>query len=116
MTHLTSSSLATGIVVAFMFTGCSRPADSNEQATTADTTHATPPSARPVHWGYAGEAGPNAWATLTPVYSLCGEGKSQSPINIEKSETKGGASWKLDYKTTSLRIAHNEHMEDIIDN
>jgi carbonic anhydrase len=33
-----------------------------------------------------------------------------------KADAKGGASWKLDYKTTSLRIAHNEHMDDIIDN
>ena len=43
-------------------------------------------------------------------------GKGQSPINIVKTDAKGGANWKLDYKTTSLRIAHNEHMDDIIDN
>jgi carbonic anhydrase len=73
-------------------------------------------SARPVHWGYEGEDGPTNWASLSPVYALCGNGQQQSPINIVKSDAKGGALWRLDYKTTSLRIAHNEHMEDIIDN
>lgn len=82
----------------------------------SDSTLATPPSARPVHWGYEGEKGPANWASLSPVYALCKDGKNQSPINIVKTNTKGGATWKLNYKTTSLRIAHTEHMEDIIDN
>lgn len=71
---------------------------------------------RPVHWGYGGETGPDRWSSLTPVYALCGEGKSQSPINIVESVAQTAASWNFDYKTTSLRIAHNEHMEEIIDN
>lgn len=74
------------------------------------------PSARPVEWGYEGGDGPTAWATLSPVYALCGEGKGQSPINIVKTDATGGVTWKLDYKTTSLNIAHNEHMKDLIDN
>jgi carbonic anhydrase len=86
------------------------------ETTVADSVKAEPVSARPAHWGYAGEEGPAAWATLSPVYALCGEGKAQSPINIVKEGAKGGVNWKLDYKTTSLRIAHNEHMNDIIDN
>lgn len=94
-----------------------KPKESDETTTHAvDSTTSPQTSARPVHWGYEGENGPTKWASLTPVYALCGEGKSQSPINIVKADTKGGAKWRLDYKTTSLRIAHNEHMEDIIDN
>lgn len=73
-------------------------------------------SARPVHWGYAGEDGPTEWATLSTVYAMCGEGKNQSPVNIVSKNTKGGATWKLAYKTTTLKIAHNEHMDEIIDN
>lgn len=87
-----------------------------ESTVSTDTVKTAPVSARPVHWGYEGEDGPTAWAALSPVYALCGEGKGQSPINIVKADAKGGANWKLDYKTTSLRIAHNEHMDDIIDN
>lgn len=92
-----------------------KPAETANQ--TADSVQATAStSARPAHWGYEGEDGPAQWASLTPVYALCGEGKNQSPINIVKTDAKGGATWKLDYKTTSLRIAHTEHMDNIIDN
>ena len=82
----------------------------------ADSVKPQPTSARPVHWGYSGEEGPQNWAALSPVYALCAQGTGQSPIDIVKSEAKGGATWRLDYKTTSLRIAHNEHMDEIIDN
>lgn len=90
-----------------------------ETATTTppqDTVPAPSPSARPVHWGYEGENGPANWASLSPAYALCSEGKGQSPINIVKTDAKGAYNWQFDYKNTSLRIAHNEHMEDIIDN
>jgi carbonic anhydrase len=105
------------VAAAVVLTGCSKAPKSDTLTTTAsDTTKNVPVSARPVHWGYGDEAGPATWATLTPVYALCGDGKSQSPVNISKADAKGGANWKFDYKTTSLRIAHNEHMDDIIDN
>ncbi|MFN5169890.1 MAG: carbonic anhydrase [Cyclobacteriaceae bacterium] len=95
--------------------GCTTKSTSTDTpANKPDSTQTT--SARPVHWGYEGEDGPAGWATLSPVYALCGNGKSQSPINVVKTDAKGGATWQLDYKSTSLRIAHNEHMEDIIDN
>ncbi len=99
---------------------------SNKEKSTDDTAAdsvaaATPPptapvSARPVHWGYSGEDGPANWESLSPVYALCGEGKGQSPINIEKGSVQGNANWTFDYKNTSLHIAHNEHMDDILDN
>jgi len=73
-------------------------------------------SARPIHWGYKGNIGPSNWKTLSPVYALCGDGKNQSPININKANENGKANWKFDYKTSSLRIAHTEHMDDILDN
>lgn len=106
-----------GIAFTILASCSSKPTTETTEATAAaDTVPPLPVSARPVHWGYAGEDGPASWATLSPAYALCGEGKGQSPINIVKTDAKGGANWKLDYKTTSLRIAHNEHMDDIIDN
>lgn len=97
-----------------LFQCATKPKEETQTTQTSDA--GAQASARPVHWGYNGEDGPTNWATLSPVYALCGNGQHQSPINIVKSDAKGGAVWKLDYKTTSLRIAHNEHMEDIIDN
>lgn len=82
----------------------------------SDSVVAQPVSARPVHWSYVDEGGPEGWGNLTPVYALCSEGKKQSPINISLKSLKGGATWNLDYKSTSLRIAHTEHMDDITDN
>ncbi len=79
----------------------------------SDTTQK---SDRPVHWAYSGEDGPAHWASLSPTYNLCGAGTNQSPINIDKSGVKSGTTWQLNYQMTSLRIAHNEHMDEIIDN
>ncbi|XP_049360681.1 alpha carbonic anhydrase 1, chloroplastic, partial [Solanum verrucosum] len=35
-----------------------------------------------VKFGYTGPVGPNGWGRLSPTYSVCSNGKSQSPINI----------------------------------
>ena len=35
-----------------------------------------------IEWGYAAENGPNVWGQLSPEYSLCAEGKHQSPIDL----------------------------------
>ena len=73
-------------------------------------------SARPVHWSYEASEGPATWGTLSPVYALCGNGTSQSPINIDDSEIEGEAPFSIDYGTSSLRIAFNQHVDNIVDN
>lgn len=73
-------------------------------------------TSRPVHWSYKGETGPEHWAELTPVYALCRTGKNQSPVNVSSSSAKGGVNWSFRYINSTLRIAHNEHMNDIVDN
>ena len=73
-------------------------------------------STRPVHWSYTDHGGPAGWGELSPVYSLCGSGKSQSPIDLLPNAGKGTTDWKIDYKTTALTISHNEHVEELINN
>ncbi len=87
-------------------------------AADAPATKAAPAadSARPAHWGYEGEDGPPYWPKLSPVYAACGEGKSQSPINITQAEAGESSAWKLDYQKTKLKISHHAHVDDIIDN
>jgi len=110
--------MVTGIAITCVVSCNSNPTGTTEQTATVDPApdQTAPASARPVHWGYEGEDGPDHWASLSPVYALCAEGKGQSPINISKMNAQGGANWTLDYKTTSLKISHTEHMDDIVDN
>lgn len=105
-------------MLAAMLVGCGNNSSTETQSSQVpvekkDTTQI---SARPVHWGYEGEDGPANWASLSPTYNLCGTGLNQSPINIEKTGVTNGAKWSLNYQSTSIRIAHNEHMDEIIDN
>lgn len=120
MNSLKSTNLAWIIVMTAIYTiSCtSKPTETSEQSVSADSVSNQPAavSARPVHWGYDGEDGPEQWASLSPVYALCAEGKSQSPVNISKTNNQGDANWTFDYHATSLKISHTEHMEDIIDN
>jgi len=100
---------------------CQQKASKEETAavptdTTTKVTETKTESARPVHWGYEGDNGPQGWATLTPVYALCGSGKSQSPVNLVTNAAKGSLVWKIDYKSTALQIGHNEHVEELINN
>jgi len=84
-----------------------------------DTLAAPPvstPSARPVHWGYEGGDGPAAWASLSPVYDLCGSGKGQSPIALTSSSKGGDAKWTFNYGSTLFRMAHHEHVDALVDN
>jgi carbonic anhydrase len=91
----------------------------NETAEESSTPEPEPPqntSVRPVHWSYETSDGPAVWGDLSPAYALCGEGQSQSPINIEHTEVAGEAPFKIDYGSSSLRIVFNQHVEDIVDN
>jgi carbonic anhydrase len=83
---------------------------------TAAPAASAPVSARPVHWSYSEEGGPAGWAGLTPVYAACGNGKSQSPINILSNTGKGSPAWTLEYKTTKLQVAHHEQVDELINN
>jgi carbonic anhydrase len=76
----------------------------------------TPPPARPTHWAYTGEEGPQQWASLDPVYATCGNGTAQSPVELTGSAEKPSVQWAIQYGSSPLMIAHNEHMEEIIDN
>lgn len=104
------------MLLAILYLGsCNSPSgDNHEQKKVADTAAQTT-SARPAEWHYEGEKGPANWGTLDPAYSLCADGKNQSPINIMKTES-GHVDFSLDYKSTSLRIAHHEFINEILNN
>lgn len=64
-----------------------------------------------VHWNYAGANGPIAWADLKPEFATCGNGKRQSPINIDESQTLRGPAEAIafDYQPSSGSVINNGH-------
>lgn len=73
-------------------------------------------SARPVEWGYTGALGPEHWARLSPAYSACAASESQSPIALAGADPVASMPVRMDYHESVLRIAHHEHVEDLLDN
>src|SRR5687768_3115256 len=121
MTRLKISFVGILLIVAGVLSCNSNSSTEPESAATTDTSAApvvaaAPASVRPVHWSYSEEGGPAGWGKLTPVYGLCGEGKTQSPINLVPNAGKGTQAWKVEYKTTTLQISHNQHVEELINN
>jgi carbonic anhydrase len=106
--------------IVFFILSCQQQAPKEDTVAEAEDTvvaaPSKPESVRPVHWSYTEEGGPAGWASLTPVYSSCGNGKIQSPINLISGTSQGTSSWLIDYGTTKLHIAHNEHVDELINN
>ena len=64
------------------------------------------------HWGYTGHEGPANWGSLSGDYTMCKDGKSQSPININSSvtvESKGLEKIGFDYNTGISSVINNGH-------
>ena len=68
------------------------------------------------HWGYEGEAGPAHWGTLNVEWSPCGTGQNQSPIDIHETAKADLPGLSTDFQPASLKIIHNEHIADGINN
>ena len=63
-----------------------------------------------VYWGYIGKEGPKNWAELSPEFSSCKLGKSQSPINIESSAIGADLpGLEINYQDSPLKIINNGH-------
>jgi carbonic anhydrase len=60
-----------------------------------------PGGAQGDEWAYDGEAGPEKWGAR---YATCGNGKSQSPLNITGPFEKSSVTLKAEYKPGVLRV------------
>ena len=120
----TRSSLIRAIAIASFAFACaeseSGPETRSTEAPSSEPSLAeatgTSVSARPVEWGYSGEDGPTRWASLSPAYAACAHDGTQSPIDLSVASDEKTGRIQLDYRPTSLRIAHHEHVTDIVDN
>jgi carbonic anhydrase len=76
--------------------------------------HASP--AHTAHWSYEGEEGPAHWGTLSEEWSPCGEGRYQSPIDIDETMKADLPELKAALKPIHLKIIHQTHTADAINN
>ena len=70
-----------------------------------DEKHAAP------HWGYEGEMGPEKWGKEFPT---CGNGKSQSPLDIKGPFVKSRIVVSADYKEGPLKMLNNGHTIQVV--
>jgi carbonic anhydrase len=62
-----------------------------------------------LHWAYKGEVGPQAWGGLRPEFTLCGNGKRQSPIDIRDGIAVDLEPVQFDYRASGFRVIDNGH-------
>jgi carbonic anhydrase len=76
---------------------------------------ASPPSsvnwASLPHWSYSGENGPLHWSALDPRFVACGNGKAQSPIDLESRDAKSGKAgeFHINYGKGPVKLVNNGH-------
>jgi carbonic anhydrase len=68
------------------------------------------------HWGYESDNGPSNWGKLNPDWALCADGTQQSPIDISGARREKFDLMELEFPTASLKIVHQTHVLDAIDN
>ena len=76
-------------------------------------TGAVAPQKEAPHWDYE-EHGPSTWSAASPDFVACGEGRSQSPIDIANAVASKEPAIRARYKPASLRIVHNIHTADVV--
>ncbi len=72
----------------------------------------SPASAGETHealWGYEGKGAPGNWGKLKPEFSLCSQGKFQSPVDILPTFSADLPELEFDYRHSPLEILNNGH-------
>ena len=68
------------------------------------------------HWGYEPGNGPASWGKLNRDWLLCAEGIHQSPVDFTGAEHVKFNEIKLTIAPASLKIVHQTHVIEAIDN
>jgi carbonic anhydrase len=59
------------------------------------------------HWGYSGEFDPANWHKADPAFRQCGEGRNQTPVNLEP---------RYDVELPPLRLNYARQGESVLNN
>jgi carbonic anhydrase len=109
--------ILTALLTLFVI-ACSKTGEQAQEQTKASEpkTREVAPHHEDPHWSYEGEAGPANWGTLSAKWSPCGEGKSQSPIDIDQTMQAELPEMRANFKPAQLKIIHHTHIADAINN
>ncbi len=66
------------------------------------------------HWGYEGKHGPEHWGEMKKEFRACGEGRTQSPINISNVRGTSNEKVELHYGPTKINIENNGHSIEVV--
>ena len=61
----------------------------------------------PVEWGYTGPGAPEQWASLSPDFVACANGKQQSPIDITDYQADGPGPISFSYATAEATLRND---------
>jgi carbonic anhydrase len=61
------------------------------------------------HWGYSGPAGPDHWAELSEEFSVCGDSRNQSPVDIESPMKADLSPLEMKYSGETTDVLNNGH-------
>jgi len=103
-------------VLSLAMVACRQP---DAQRSTSSAPVAGPSTATTANpeWHYEGDEGPAHWGTISPTFASCQSGRAQSPIDIVASARRDASdAIVLKFAPTSLRIVHQEHVADAINN
>lgn len=64
-------------------------------------------STRITDWSYRGEKGPDNWGSLSPAFTLCEDGRAQSPIDLVPLHQSRLPPLRFHYRTTPLKIRND---------
>src|SRR5688572_17155370 len=102
------------LTVALTITSCfTKRADVASESPPQNTITAAPAAEALPQWNYT-DKGPSTWSTLSKEWEICGSGKKQSPLDIEKASTVRLPAMRTNFKPAELRIIHHEHEADAI--
>ena len=60
-----------------------------------------------IEWGYTGPGAPERWASLSPDFAACANGKQQSPIDITGYQTGGPGPISFSYATAEATLRND---------
>ena len=62
-----------------------------------------------VNWGYSGKEGPEYWGNMDPKFTLCSEGKNQSPVDLTGMIAGELLPITVNYQAGGNEIINNGH-------